>query len=168
MHTIHNLLWLYICRRLKAPLLSIRAVINNNMNVSSIDLPFHYVSDMDADSFLDALCQARDLQVVRVSSNGGCFFDSIYSLLPTVGRAVHSSRSLRLQIVEFFRQCAQGHHFLLGERIMDDVHSALGQRIISSCAKTRCNNKKPKSIESYFDAVSLQSVWVDGTYALWF
>ena len=138
-------------------------VAENSMNISSQELPFQYVGDMDEAAYLDALCQATQLRVCRVPSNGSCFFDSVYALLPTVGKAVNSARTLRLQIVQFFRECAEGQHGLLGERIMDDVAAAQELRIISSCAQTRCNNKKPKSVEAYFEAVSLQSVWVDGT-----
>ena len=45
---------------------------------------------------------------------------------------------------------------------MQDVESAMQNKIVSSYAQTRCNNKKPQSVAAYFDAVSMQSVWVEG------
>jgi hypothetical protein len=69
---------------------------------------------------------------------------------------------LRLQIVQFFRECDEGLHGILGERVMTEVHEAMQVRVVSSCAQTRCNNKKPRSVKDYFAAVSLQSVWVEG------
>lgn len=132
------------------------------MNISSAQLPFQYVAGMDEAAYLEALCESLRLRICKVPSNGSCFFDSIYALLPTVGKAVKSARTLRLQIVQFFRECSEGRHGLLGERIMIDVHAAMEQKIVSSCAQTRFNSKKPKSVALYFDAVSMQSVWVDG------
>lgn len=138
------------------------AVAENNMNVSSMALPFQYVEGMSAKDYVAAICNSTGVQLCTVPSNGACFFDSIYALLPTVGKAVHSARSLRLQIVDFFRQCAQNRHSLLGERIMTDVAAAMELKIISSSKVTRAHNKKPKNADAYFDAVSLSSVWVDG------
>lgn len=114
--------------------------------------------------YLEALSQLYSVQVCSVPSNGSCFFDSIYALLPTVGKAVKSSKLLRLHCVQFFRECHQGLHGVLGERIMDDVNAVIHSKIISSCANTRCNNKRPKSVETYLDAVSLASVWVEGIH----
>ena len=132
--------------------------------VSSEALPFLYEDGMTATDYVAAICDSIGVKLCTVPSNGACFFDSIYALLPTVGKAVHSSKSLRLQIVDFFRECANNRHSLLGERIMTDVAAAMELRIISSSAKTRAHNKKPKNEDAYFDAVSLSSVWVDGNY----
>jgi len=132
------------------------------MNVSSIDVPYQFVEGMSEEAYLEALCSSLQVRVCRVPSNGGCFFDSIYALLPTIGKAVKSPKILRLQIVQFFRECFHGQHGILGERIMQDVESAMQNKIVSSYAQTRCNNKKPKSVAAYFDAVSMQSVWVEG------
>jgi hypothetical protein len=132
------------------------------MNVASIDLPFQFMEGMSEEAYLEALCSSLQVRVCSVPSNGGCFFDTIYALLPTIGKAVKSPKILRLQIVQFFRECFDGQHGLLGERIMQDVESAMQNRIVSSYAQTRCNNKKPKSVSAYFDAVSLHSVWVEG------
>jgi hypothetical protein len=135
------------------------------MNVASIDLPFYYEEGMSEQAYLEALCSEMQVRVCRVASNGSCFFESICALLPTIGKAVKSPKILRLQVVQFFRECHEGQHGDLGERIMLDVEAAMQNRIVSSCAQTRCNNKKPKSLEAYFDAVSLQSVWVEGMCA---
>ena len=147
------------------------AVAENNMEameevstITSMPLPFQYVENMSADDYLAAICTSMGVQLCTVPSNGACFFDSIYALLPTVGKAVHSSKSLRAQIVDFFRECAQHQHGLVGERIMPDVWAAMQLKIISSSAQTRMHNKKPKTEGAYFDAVSLLSVWVDGKY----
>ena len=146
------------------------AVAENNMDtkgistVSSEALPFLYEDGMTATDYVAAICDSIGVKLCTVPSNGACFFDSIYALLPTVGKAVHSSKSLRLQIVDFFRECANNRHSLLGERIMTDVAAAMELKIVSSSANTRAHNKKPKTEAAYFDAVSLSSVWVDGNY----
>jgi hypothetical protein len=84
------------------------------MNVSSIDVPFQFVEGMSEEAYLEALCSSLQVRVCRVPSNGGCFFDSIYALLPTIGKAVKSPKILRLQIVQFFRECFHGQHGILG------------------------------------------------------
>ena len=130
------------------------------MNVFSepLDRAFGGLSD---DAYLDAICDLYRVQACSVPSYGACFFDSIYALLPTVGKAVKSSRALRLSCVDFMRQCCQGQHGMLGERIVEDVTDALKRRIVSSCS-TRQHNKVPKTLEKYFEAVSLSSTWVEG------
>ena len=132
------------------------------MNVCAQELPFAFFPGMDEPAFLEALCQGFGVRVVRVPSQGSCFFDTIYALLPTVGKAVRSSRDLRLQIVSFFRECHAQQHDILGQRIEDDLQAALHQKIISSSAQTRGHNKKPRNMEAYFEAVSKNSVWVEG------
>jgi len=124
-------------------------------------LPFVYVDQAESE-YLQSLCECLHLRLCKVPSNGSCFFDTVYALLPTIGKAVKSSKSLRLQIVQFFRECDEGLHGILGERVMTEVHEAMQVRVVSSCAQTRCNNKKPRSVKDYFAAVSLQSVWVEG------
>lgn len=83
------------------------------MNVSSMDVPFQLVEGMSEEAYLEALCSSLQVRVCRVPSNGGCFFDTIYALLPTIGKAVKSSKILRLQIVQFFRECFDGQHGIL-------------------------------------------------------
>ena len=116
---------------------------------------------LSEDAYLEAICHMYCVQVCTVPSFGACFFDSIYALLPTVGKAVKSSKALRLSCVDFMRQCCEGQHGVVGERIVDDVLDALKRRIVSSCS-TRQNNKVPKSLEHYFVAVSMASTWVEG------
>jgi hypothetical protein len=119
------------------------------------------VGGLSEDAYLEAICHMYRVQVCSVPSYGACFFDSIYALLPTVGKAVKSSKALRLSCVDFIRQCCEGQHDALGERIADDVKDALKRRIVSSCS-TRQNNKVPKTLEEYFAAVSMASTWVEG------
>ena len=116
---------------------------------------------LSEDAYLEAICHMYRVQVCSVPSYGACFFDSIYALLPTVGKAVKSSKALRLSCVDFLRQCCEGQHGVVGERIVDDVLDALKRRIVSSCS-TRQNNKVPKTLEQYFVAVSMTSTWVEG------
>ena len=119
------------------------------------------VGDLSEDAYLEAICHKYRVQVCSVPSYGACFFDSIYALLPTVGKAVKSPKALRLSCVDFMRQCCGGQHGELGERIVMDLDDALKRRIVSSCS-TRQNNKVPKSLDAYFAAVSMVSTWVEG------
>ena len=130
------------------------------MNVFSEPLP-DVVGVLSEDAYLEAICHRYRVQVCSVPSYGACFFDSIYALLPTVGKAVKSTKSLRLSCVDFMRQCCGGQHGALGERIVMDLDDALKRRIVSSCS-TRQNNKVPKTLEEYFAAVSMASTWVEG------
>ena len=45
-----------------------------------------------------------------------------------------------------------------------DITDQLQHKIVSSYAATRFNNKKPKTIDAYLEAVSMNSVWVEGVY----
>ena len=130
------------------------------MNIFSEPLDVKVLGGLSEDAYLDAICRLYRVRVCSVPSNGACFFDSIYALLPTVGKAVKSSKALRLSCVEFFKQCFQEQHALLGERVQEDIRGSLQHKIISSCS-TR-TNKAPKTVDSYFDAVSKHSVWVEG------
>ena len=130
------------------------------MNVFSEPLP-DVVGVLSEDAYLEAICHRYRVQVCSVPSYGACFFDSIYALLPTVGKAVKSSKALRLSCVDFIRQCCEGQHGMVGERIVDDVKDVLKRRIVSSCS-TRQNNKVPQSLDAYFEAVSMTSTWVEG------
>ena len=102
---------------------------------------------MSEDTYLQTLCDVLQVRVCSTSSQGGCFFDSIYALLPTVGKAVKSSKCLRLQIVQFFRECIDGAHGNLGERVTEDIRDVI---------------KRVKTCEDYLQAVSLQSTWAEG------
>ena len=128
-----------------------------------MQLPFDPLG-LDEDAYLAAVSVHFGVQRITVSSNGGCFFDSIHALLPTVGKAVKSSAELRHDVVSFFRECHSKQHGDLGERIMADVAAALTVPIVSSCAATRGHNRKPKNVDAYFEAVSKRSVWVEGVY----
>ena len=131
------------------------------MEVLSSQLPFE-AEGMSEDVYLQAVSELFGVCRFSVPSNGGCFFDSIFALLPTVSKAVLSPVALREQVVSFFRQCHSLKHGEFGERIMQDVEAAMHSRIVSSCSSTRANGKKPKTVEAYFDAVSKRSVWVEG------
>ena len=119
------------------------------------------IGGLSENEYLKAICHMYRVHVCTVPSFGACFFDSIYALLPTVGKAVKSPKALRLSCVDFMRQCCEGQHGVVGERIVDDVKDVLKRRIVSSCS-TRQNNKVPKTLEEYFAAVSMQSTWVEG------
>jgi hypothetical protein len=133
------------------------------MEIATVQLPFDPLG-LDEDAYLAAVSVHFGVQRITVSSNGGCFFDSIHALLPTVGKAVKSSAELRHDVVSFFRECHSKQHGDLGERIMADVESALTVPIVSSFASTRGHNRKPKNVDAYFEAVSKRSVWVEGVY----
>ena len=130
------------------------------MNIFSEPLDASFVG-LSEDAYLEAICTRYRLQICSVPSNGGCYFDSIYALLPTVGKAVKSARDLRLSCVEFFKQCYQGQHGLVGERVQEDIRGCLEHKIVSSCL-TRFTNKAPKTVDNYLEAVSKHSVWVEG------
>jgi len=130
------------------------------MNVFSEPLGASF-GGLTEDAYLEAICHRYRVQVASVPGNGSCFFDSIFALLPTVGKAVKSPKALRLSCVDFMRQCCEGQHGLVGERIFEDVKDALTRKIVSSCS-TRQNNKVPKSLDAYFAAVSMVSTWVEG------
>ena len=108
------------------------------MNIFSEPLDTSFVG-LSEDAYLEAICTRYRLQICSVPSNGGCFFDSIYALLPTVGKAVKSARELRLSCVEFFKECYQGQHGLVGERVQEDIRGSLEHKIVSSCL-TRFTN----------------------------
>ena len=131
------------------------------MNIFSEPLDVKVFGGLSEDAYLDAICRLYGVRVCSVPSNGACFFDSIYALLPTVGKAVKSSKALRLSCVEFFKQCFQDKHGYLGERVQDEITLSLKHRIVSSCL-TRHTNKAPKTVDNYFDAVTKHSVWVEG------
>jgi len=138
------------------------------MEISTLQLPFENPGQMSPTDYLAAVCVHFRVQLISVSSNGSCFFDSIQALLPTVGKAVKSSFDLRLEVVSFFRDCQSNQHGDLGERIMADVEAAMLVPIVSSYAGTRGHNRKPKNVEAYFEAVSKRSVWVEGVHFLFF
>ena len=131
------------------------------MNIFSEPLDVKVFGGLSEDAYLDAICRLYRVRVCSVPSNGACFFDSIYALLPTVGKAVKSSKDLRLSCVHFFKQCFQDQHGVVGERIQEDIHGALNTKIISSCL-TRHSNRAPKTVDNYLEAVSKASVWVEG------
>ena len=130
------------------------------MNIFSEPLGDTFL-DLTQDAYRDALCNVYSVRLCSVSGYGSCFFDSIFALLPTAGKAVKSSKALRLSCVEFFRQCFQGQHGFAGERILDDINFALNTKIVSS-VHTRYSNRAPKTVEKYFEAASKSSVWVEG------
>ena len=133
------------------------------MEISSVQLPFE--PPPKEEDYLAQLCSFLGTQLCSVPSNGGCFFDSIFASLPTVGKAVKSSKALRQEIVAFFRECCStDQHGELGERVQKDITDQLQHKIVSSYAATRFNNKKPKTIDAYLEAVSMNSVWVEGVY----
>ena len=99
-------------------------------NIEFRGLPFPFSQGMSADEYLDYLCVSLQVQVCVTSTQGGCFFDSIYALLPTVDKAVKSPRALRLQIIQFFRECVGGAHGDLGERISEDIRHGMTRPII--------------------------------------
>ena len=136
------------------------------MEISTLQLPFQDPDQMTEEDYLARVCAHFRVQRITVGSCGSCFFESIHALLPTVGKAVKSSFDLRVQVVSFFRECQSKQHGNLGERIMDDVESAMLVPIVSSYAGTRGNNRKPKTIDAYFEAVSKRSVWVEGVHFL--
>ena len=135
------------------------------MEIATVQLPFDPLG-LDEDAYLAAVSVHFGVQRITVSSNGGCFFESIHALLPTVGKAVKSSAELRHEVVSFFRECHSKQHGDFGERIMADVESALTVPIVSSFASTRGHNRKPKNVDAYFEAVSKRSVWVEGVFIL--
>ena len=46
------------------------AVAENNMNVSSMALPFEYVEGMSAKDYVAAICNSTGVQLCTVPSNG--------------------------------------------------------------------------------------------------
>ena len=138
------------------------------MEISTLQLPFRNPDQMTEDAYLEAVEAHFGAKRITVPSNGSCFFDSVYALLPTVGKAVKSSYALRDQVVSFFRECQSNQHDLLGERVIGDLENALLVPIVSSYAATRGNNRKPKNIDAYLEAVSKRSVWVEGVHLVLF
>ena len=133
------------------------------MDINTRELDF-INADMTSAEYLEAVCDHYDIRLVSVNTDGGCFFDSIYALLPCVLKAAKSPKALRQQLVLFMRECHEGNHGDLGQRIADDVKAALQYKIVSSHATTRGINRKPKNAEAYFEAVSKNSVWVEGAH----
>lgn len=136
------------------------------MEISTLQLPFEDPDQMTEEDYLARVSVHFRVRRITVGSCGSCFFESIHALLPTVGKAVKSSFDLRVRVVSFFRECQSKQHGNLGERIMDDVESAMLVPIVSSYAGTRGNNRKPKNIDAYLEAVSKRSVWVEGVHFL--
>ena len=132
------------------------------MNVDAVPLDIPDLNRMEQPAFIAAVCNHLGVRLCGVPSNGSCFFDSIYALLPTVGKGTVRSGDLRECIVNYFRQCCAGNHGDIGVRIVIDMEAALHSKIISSVPQTRQHNKKPKNMEDYLDAVSKRSVWVEG------
>jgi hypothetical protein len=134
-------------------------------NIEFRQLPFPLIEGMSEGMYLQSLCAQLQVRVCATSTQGGCFFDSIYALLPTVGKAAKSPRVLRLLIVEFFRECIVGGHGDLGERVAEDIRYGMTRPIISS-SRTRAAGKRMKTSEDYLNAVSLQSTWAEGYHWL--
>jgi hypothetical protein len=134
-------------------------------NIEFRQVPFPFIEGMSQDTYLESLCEKLQVRVCSTSTQGGCFFDSIYALLPTVGKAVKSSKCLRFQIIQFFRQCIDGEHGDLGERVSEDIRHAMTRPIVSSC-RTRVAGNRMKTCEDYFKAISLQSTWAEGYHWL--
>ena len=132
------------------------------MNIESVPFNIDGLHDMKQVAFLLAVCTDLGVRVMSVTCNGSCFFDSIYALLPTVGKGTIASKNLRPVVVDFLRQCSAGDHGELGERIKIDMEAALHSKIVSSAPHMRQHNKKPRDMRDYLDAVSKRSVWVEG------
>ena len=136
------------------------------MNIEAIQLFIDGLGDMKAPAFLQAVCDHLGVRVCSVGSNGSCFFDSIYALLPTVGKGTMAPNNLRPFVVNFLRQCNAGEHGDVGTRVKDDMEAALSVKVVSSAPSLRQHNKKPKDMDDYLNAVSKRSVWVEGFHWL--
>jgi hypothetical protein len=129
------------------------------MEVTAEALPPSIFDLQGVGKYRDAVCQHLGLFLKRVGGNGNCFFVSCSSLLSTLGLQV-SATNLRLQVVDFFRECKEGSHGLLGERCMVDIGYETSEALVSS--STRYNGRIPESVEFYLNASTDNCVWVAG------
>ena len=141
------------------------SLCNAVMNVFSEGLGAHWV-DFSEDDYLEGISDLYSVRVCTVNNYGTCFFDSIFLLLPTVGEAVESARSLRLACVAFMRECYEGQHGLPGERIKMEIEHACTTKLVSSANRSRAQDVIPGTADKYFEAVSKNSVWVEGFHWL--
>jgi hypothetical protein len=138
----------------------------NTMNIEDIHFPIDGLAAMQEPAFLKAVCNHLGVRVVSVSSNGSCFFDSIYALLPTVGKGTMAANTLRPFVVKFLTECNDGRHGDLGARVKTDMEAALHTKVVSSAPTLKQHNKKPNDMADYLNAVSKRSVWVEGFHWL--
>ena len=126
-----------------------------------------------------AVCAHFGLRFHRIGGDGNCFFCSVCVALKAVLGANNVPESLatpdmlRASLILFLRQCASTRHEL-SERILADLNAELdfelqcstrakiGDRLIHGFKPSTTENP----LESYFDAIAADGVWVAGYHWL--
>lgn len=129
------------------------------MEVTAIQLPLAFSALTGICKYRDEICAHFGLALRRIGGNGSCFFHACVLLLSKQGIQV-TPEGLRLQVISFFRECQQGQHGDLGERIMTDIQHEVPEALISSSRKH--NKEVPANVTSYLDASLNPGVWVAG------
>ena len=138
----------------------------NTMNIEARHFGIDGLEAMQQPAFLQAVCDHLKVRVVSVGANGSGFFESIYALLPTVGKRTMAANNLRPFVIKFLTECNAGEHGDMGARVKVDMEAALTIKVVSSAPTLRQHNKKPKDMADYLNAVSKRSVWVEGFHWL--
>ena len=129
------------------------------MEVTALPLPEAFKGFTGICKYRDEVCAHFGLVLRRTNGNGSCFFYACVLLLSKHGIRV-APEDLRRQVISFFRECQQGQHGDLGERIMMDIQFEVSQELVSS--GRQYNGQVPGNVTAYLDASSNAGVWVAG------
>lgn len=132
----------------------------NAMEVTAIQLPPHFSDFTGICKYRDEVCAHFGLGLRRMNGNGSCFFHACVFLLSKHGGIQVTPEELRHRVVSFFRECKQGMHGQLGERVMMDMECELQEPLVSSSKKH--DGEVPGNVTSYLDASMNTGVWVAG------
>ncbi len=129
------------------------------MEVTAIQLPSAFSDLIGIVKYRDEVCAHFGLVLRRMNGNGSCFFHACVLLLSKQGIRI-TAEDLRRQVISFCRECQQGQHGDLGERIMMDIQSEVSEALVSSSRKH--NGEVPANVTAYLDASLNTGVWVAG------
>ena len=132
----------------------------NAMEVTAIQLPPRFPAITGICKYRDEVCAHFGLVLRRMNGNGSWFFHACVFLLSKHGGIQVTPEELRHRVVSFFRECKQGMHGQLGERVMMDMECELQEPLVSS--SKRHDGEVPGNVTSYLDASMNTGVWVAG------
>ena len=121
--------------------------------------------------YRNAVCNYLRLKWISVGGNGNCLFESVIVLLRNAGILPDnlSARQLRLDLVQFFRECCDSAEALC-KRILIDIEAELHEELwCSTHGKingVRLHRFVPATRENYLNAVENDGVWAQGWHWL--
>jgi hypothetical protein len=121
--------------------------------------------------YRNAVCNYLRLKWISIGGNGNCLFESVIVLLRNAGILPDnlSARQLRLDLVQFFRECCDSEEDLC-ERILIELEAELHEELwCSTHGKingVRLHRFVPATRDNYLNAVENDGVWAQGWHWL--